>query len=400
VVSYLSLTPGGPWTLVQGGPITFDTRVWQDLPINTVSPEQPGVPQTMWLFPVPSSQLPQPETGDMIAGGGQVQISAYLFDWKFMGDPYHIPDIADWNKPLAEVRTRPFTSIGTLSNLVSTAFVSGGSPLAVDLVNSGYMILALIDGNGNHILQPGYNYKLVSFVWAQAPTSLQNQQIGIVNSGSNGGAVNTKVAPLSVYINGTKVFQNQFAATTVSDLSSSQYQATIPLVQGLNEIQILLQIPVTGTVGIATSNVFLYFQPNLFDTNLQENLNISYIQAYRDPWKRVSEFNLRYNTPPAVKEVWAWDENLSGVQGVNPDWGKLQFVLFNHDPTNTQSGTGYVFQTIDGLNTGVPVSLSVRYPSDRNLDTPATSLFFKTDLFQDAGASSPPIIRGWRLLVN
>lgn len=399
-VSYLSLTQGGPWTLIQGGPVTFDTRVWQDLNINTVTPEQPGVPQTMWRFPVPDSQLPQPDTGEMIAGRGQIQISAYSFDWRLMGDPYHIPDIADWKKPLSEVRTRPFISLGQLnavSGIVSTAFTDNQNPIAVDLTNGGYMVAAIIDANGTYVLQPGHNYRILSYVWAQVPTSLQNQQIGIVNTN---GVANTKVAPLAVYVNGSKIFQNQVAATSISALSNSQYQTTIPLVQGINEIQILLQLPVTGTVGIAANNVFLYFQPNLFDPNLPENLNVSYIQAYKNPWTRVSEFNLRYNTPPGVLEVWAWDENLSGTQGVTLDWGKLQYVLFNHDPTNTQSGTGYIFQTIDGFNTGVPANLTVRYPSDRNLDTPTNSLFFRSDLFQDAGASSPPILRGYRLLVN
>lgn len=403
IVPYVSLTDSGPWTQIKDGqPATFDTRVWNDLPVNIVEAEQVGVPQTMWRFKVPDSQPPLPNTGDMVAGRGQLQISAYSFDWRLQGDPYHIPDIKDWTSPLAELRTRTFAPIGVVgavSGIASTDFTNNHSPLASDNTDFGYMVLAIIGGDGQFSLQPGYNYRIRAYAWANAPVTLENQRMAVINTG---GTANTKVAPISVYINGNKVYQNQVAATALSDLSSAAYQATIPLVQGFNTIELLVQLPTTlaaGTNGLAATDVFIYFQPNLFSSNLQNDLKIDYIQAYLSPWKRLSEFNLRYNTPPAVREVWAWDENLA--DGL--DAGKLQYVLFNHDPTNstdTISTPNQSFQTIDGYNYGDPTTLFVRYPSDRNLDTLSTSLFVRADLFQDVGVSSPPVLRSYRLIVN
>src|SRR5581483_11746662 len=201
-------------------------------------------------------------------------------------------------------------------------------------------------------------------LWADAPTTLQNQQIGVLNPG---GVLNAKVVPISVYLNGVKVFQNQGAATQVADLNGSAFQFSMALNQGFNELQILVQVPqilASGVVGVSANNIFLYIQPNLFSSNLQDNLGISYIQSYKDPWPRLSEFNLRYNTPPAVREVWAWDENLQ-YPGTTLDGGKLQYVLFNNDVTNSPPAAGNLtpqsFQTIDGTNYGVPTSLIVRY---------------------------------------
>jgi hypothetical protein len=403
IVPYVSLTAGGPWLQIQNGqPATFDTRVWSDLAINTVEAEQTGVPQTMWRFRVPDSQPPLPNTGDLVAGRGQVQVSAYAFDWRLQGDPYHIPDIKDWETPLAEVRTRPFAPVGVIggvSGVTATDFTDNHNPLAVDNTDHSYIVLAIIGGDGQFALQRGYNYRLRAYAWVNAPVTQENQRIAVINTA---GTANTKVAPLAVYVNGTKVYQQTVAATALSDLTSTAYQATIPLVQGFNTIELLIQIPSTlvpGQAGLASNSVFVYFQPNFFSSNLQNDLKIDYVQAYRDAWKRLSEFNLRYNTPPGLREAWAWDENLSS----GLDAGKLQYILFNHDPTNSAdsiSAPNQSFQTMDGYNYGVPVSLFVRYPSDRNLDNPATSLFVRADLFQDPGASTPPVLRSYRILVN
>jgi hypothetical protein len=401
VQSYVSLTTDGPWQPLIGGPVTFDTRVWQDLTIKEVSEEQEDVPSTMWRVAVPEAQQPLPNTGEMIAGRGQIQISAYPFDWRQMGDRAHIPDPADWSRPLAEIRTRtfrPIAGIGT-TDIVSGSFSSDRNPVAFDdSTGESFMTVAVLGGDGTFSLQPGYNYRIRTYAWATAPVTLENQRIGVVNLGGTAGTI---IAPLALFVNGEKVFQRDIAATSIADLAGSQYQATIPLKQGYNDIQLLVQLPAdlaAGSDGLAANSVHVYFQPNLFSPNLTDEMGIEYIQAYRDPWKRVSEFDLRYNIAPGHREAWAWDINLNDGQ----DQGKLQYVLLNHDPTNSagRSTVHQSFQTIDGLNIGEPINLFVRYPSERLDSTEKRSLYFRADLFQDPGASSPPVLRGYRLIVN
>lgn len=399
IASYLSQTADGPWTPFVGGPITFDTIQWQELQVNSLSEEQPGVPATMWEAAIPGAAQPLPNAGELVAGRGQVQLSAFPFDWRQLGDRDHILEREDWARNLGLLRSGVFTPAGARDDLTANGFTAAKNPLGTDDPSSldSFMLLALIQGDGNFVLQPGYNYRLRAALWCSAPVTLENQRIGIVNPSSNDGLAGTRVAPVSVFVNDNKVYQNQVAATHVNFLSGSQYLATLPLIQGWNSLEILLQVPadlVAGDNGLASQDVYLYFQPNLFSQNLAQDLKIDYIQAWPDPWKRVTEFDLRYNTGLGNREVWAFKfDNTTNLTSA---------LLLNHDPVNSanQATLHPSYTTLDGTSAGYPIRLILRYPVEIPLALDQRALYYRADFFMDPGASAPPLLRSYKLIVN
>jgi hypothetical protein len=399
IVSYVSQSAAGPWTQLVGGPVTFDTIQWQEVLINTLAEEQSGVPATMWQAAIPEAAQPLPNSGELIAGRGQVQLSAFPFDWRQLGDHDHILEQEDWDRKLGMIRSGVLIPAGALGDLNSDGFTSAKNPLGTDdrQDNESFMVLTLVQTSGQFVLQPGYNYRLRAYLWCSTPVTLENQRIGVVNPSAHGGLGNTKVAPVSVFVNNTKIYQNQTATTHVNLLSGSQYLATIPLVQGWNALEILMQVPADlalGQNGLATQDVYLYFQPNLFSQNLSQDLKIDYIQAWQEPWKRVTEFDLRYNTALGNREVWAFKfDNALNLTSA---------FLLNHDPMNSanQAVLHPSYTTLDGTSAGYPVNLILRYPVEIPMATDQRALFYRADFLMDPGAVAPPILKSYKLIVN
>lgn len=398
IISYIAQAEEGPWVRLEGSPVIFDTVVSNEerVDANSVAEEVPGNPATMWLFQIPEARQPLPESGELIAGRGQIHASAFKFDWKLTGDPSHIPELPDFETPAAVVRTGVFRSLGELGGLASDAFTDGKNPVASDSRTGGYMVIAIVQGDGDFALQPGYTYRFRTYVWCPTPITLERQGIGVVNPRTSGGSGGVAVAPLSLYVNGRKVYQKETCATQLSELSGSAFQTTVALKQGWNSLDLYTQLPAdldAGVAGLATANVYIYFQPNLFSTNLTEDLGIEYIQAYQEPWRRYSEFDLRYNVPLLKREAWSWKLDITD--------NIYTHVLLNHDPTNSVERTSphATFQTLDGVLAGYQVDLILRYPSART-DITATSLFFRSEFVQDGSASSPPVLRSYRLITN
>lgn len=255
------------------------------------------------------------------------------------------------------------------------------------------MVLAILEGSGAKVLQPGYNYKLTSYIRCLTPISLENQSFGVVNEG---GSANQIIAPFSVYLNNNKVFQKKECTDTVAGLNSSNFQTTLSFEAGWNVLEVLIQIPediAANAGGAAASNVFFYMQPNLYANEAVNNLGIEEFRAYRDPWTRKSEFNLRYNTPIKKRDVWAFKQNLST--------GKYTDVIFNWDITNSNlaaSAHGSKY-TIDGLLVPYVTTLILRYPSEKS-NQAARSLFFKSEFSKSKESSSPARLLSYKLLIN
>jgi hypothetical protein len=402
IVPYLSQGPAGPWAPIGPDAVLFDNRVWVETPIVQPVEEDETNPATFWQAPIDGTAQPLPGTGELIVGREQVQINAYAFDWRQKGERMHIPDELDWQVPLGNVRSGVFIPIGSLNAgtdptaIGASGFTAAGSPLAVDVAGDSYLCLSLLQSNGQFVLQPGYNYQLSVAVWCPVPTTLDGQKIGVINPDAYGGVANTEVLPLSLFVNGEKRYQRTVAATRIDELSGAVYQTTLPLLQGWNTLELLLQVPadlVPGSNGLAAQDVYVYFQPNVFGTNREQQLGIRYVQAFRDDWPRVSEFDLRYNTPPGVRAAWAWK--------TDPETGIVLAVLFNYDPLNSRlRATPHPsFLTIDGTLNSFPLELLLRYPSERQifesvaggLSLDPRSLYFRADFFQDTGACAPSV---------
>ena len=402
ITPYIAQSSDGPWTSLNvGEPVKFNVIAWVEQTLSTSTAENSGNLATMWeVLSIPESLQPLPESGELIAGRNQVQLSCYQLDWKTLGDRDRIPSALDWASPPSEVRTglfSPLGDIGVSGDISTTIFIDEKNPLAIDSsTGESYSILCLVQGDGTQVLQKGYNYRLRTYVWCQAPITLEEQKIGVVNTGGTAGL---KIAPLSLYVNGAKVFQQDACASTVSGLNSSEFRTTLAFNQGYNSIDLYLQLPtdiIPGADGVASTNIFLYLQPDLFASNLEQTLGIKYIQAYKDPWKRVSEFDLRYNTPIGVKGVWAWEIDILNNITTN--------ALLNHDFKNSRSDLVNAhpsYRTIDGINSGQITNLLLRYPTEKSIDGIDTrTLYFRADLSQEPGADAPPVLSGYQLIVN
>jgi hypothetical protein len=301
------------------------------------------------------------------------------------------------------VRTGLFQPLGSLYAAGDDAIAASGlltalSPLAVDTFQGrNFMTLAIVGPEGNLALQPGYNYRARVSVWCPVPTALDGQAIGVVNPKEYGGTGNVTVAPLSFWVNGNKVFQRLTAATAVDELSGSAYQCTIPLQQGWNTLELLVQVPADlqrNVGGVANQQVHVYWQPNLFGPNAEQTLGIRLVQAWPAGWTRVSEFDLRYNTAPATRSRWAWKTDVSV--------GNITAVLLNYDPRNSRYRTDFhpSYTTIDGVNASFPVNLLLRYPIERPLpESQGTTLidprtlYYRADLYLEGGAAAPPVVQ-------
>jgi hypothetical protein len=297
IQAYVAQDAAGPWLPVSNAPVVFDTRRFVTVPVDSLGEEDTTNPATLWAQGISPVDPPLPNTGELDAGIEQVAISAYPFDWKAKGDRLHVPEPDDWASPYGTVRSGVFMPVGEMSTEVaSTSFTSGKTPLAYD---GDYLTLCLLQGDGTFALQPGYNYQVQAAVWCPTAITLEGQQMGLVNTG---GTANAEILPASVFLNGKRVWQGTKCVTAKSGLSAAAYQATLALQQGWNQIEILLQVPadlVAGSAGLAANTVHFYFQPNLFAQNRTADLGIQNLRAWAAPWKRVSEFDLRYNLPRA-----------------------------------------------------------------------------------------------------
>jgi hypothetical protein len=411
---YLARSEDGPWYPVREAPLTFGTIQWTDpaLPLLQVAAEtrdgEPtATPTRFWETRLNLTQQPLPESGELLAGTGQLELSGYAYNWQQRQERDHLPTQEDWSPPLAEARRGPFTPYGDLASLTDTAFTDGKSPFAYATDASGqtYLVTALLQEDESFVLQPGYNYRIRAFLYANQPVTLLNQRIGLVNQG---GATSHVLAAFSVYLNGGKVYSSTACVAAPEDLGATTHQYSLPLEAGWNSFEILLQLPndlpdLLEAGDILGTRTLLYFQPNLFDPQLAGQYGISPVRAYREPWTRLTEFGVRYNSLPGETRVWAWK------QSREPETeGNLLGVLFNHDPMNGRSeeedGSETPLRYIDGVNAAQRTDLALRYAVDTSAaeagDQEGRALYFRADLVQEPGASGPPVLFSYRLLVN
>lgn len=386
ITAYVS-QDGTNWFKLNAGPTLFENTLTKTLALTSFELEEDDNPR-IWKATVPD--FPLPETGQLISGVDQVYLEAFPFHWDKVLDPRHLPSLADFEAPINEKRGDCFRPRGVLEDPNGSAdgFVSDRNPLV--LHEDGYLCLCLIQSDGQLVLQPGYNYRLVAHVWCPSPKTLENQKIAVVNNLVGESADEVAVAPLSVYVNEEKVYEKETAAPALSYLALSNWQTRINLRQGWNKIELLVQLPgnfAAGQNGVASSDVYVVFQPNVFDPNRRDELGIEELRAFPDSWKKVSDFDLRYNTPIGLKEVWAWKLDSRG---------RVQYLVTNHNPLNDPTGT---YWTIDGQNRGQVEQLALTYTVELPKDN-TKSLYFRADLKMSPEAASPPVLHSYKLLVN
>lgn len=395
VENYVS-QDGRTWLPFRGEPLRFSNVQWKQVELRNFQRERTDDAR-FWKHALPD--YPLPELGELYAGDDQVMLGAYLFDWTAVRDREHAPTRGEWLEPLTEVRESPFRPRGYLETPEAPvdAFVEDRNPLALYQEDAqSYLVLGIVQSDGQWVLQPGYNYRLRLPVWCPLPRALENQEIGIVNPTVSGGTAGTIVAPFSFYVNGEKVYEQTTSVGSLDALESNSYQSRVTLQQGWNELELLLQIPsdlVPGTNGLASGSVYLYLQPNVFSDTRDTSLGIDVVRAYPEPWRKVSEFDLRYNTPLAHTEVWSWKLTSGGT---------VDYLLLNHDPLNSgtdRDGNILPYWTVDGQNKGALESIALRYAVQLPKEN-ARNLYFRSDLSSSPQATAPPVLRSYRLTVN
>lgn len=393
---WVALSPDGPWSSLQAGPHQFDTLTRVELPLLGFTPETDAIQSGLWSFPLTTAPIPLPDTGELLAGREQLELSAFRFDWQQLRDREHLPQLDDWEQPRAEVRSGTFTPLGELDTgaLTATSFSSARSPVLVDRRGGKFLGLCLRQGDGQWVLQPGYNYRVRAWLWAPVPTTLEQQRCGIINPGTSGGLVGTVIAPHSLYINGEQVYQGTGSVTSVAALSGTAQHYRIGLRAGWNEFTVLLQLPTdlnevweAGSSGIANRELYFYFQPDLFSPERTHTLGISEFRATPD-WQQVSETRLRWETPIGVRNRWAWRTVL--------ETGVIDALLLNHDPFYTGGSLG--LHTLDGVNAGEAARLTLSYTAETPDGVDHRTLYLRVDLSMGPQAVSPPILDEYRLL--
>ncbi len=414
--TYLSRNADGPWLPITQGPLTFGTVEWTDPPVPLTSfrveplPDGtlPAIPR-FWESPLNFTAQPLPETGELTAGLNQLELGAFYYSWVRHQDREHIPVPEDWAPPRSEARLGLFDAsavIGT-ADVGSTYFTTNKTPLAfaVDSRGAQYLALCLLQPDGNFSLQPGYNYRLRVALYCPIPITLPGQRVGVVNLSGDTEAV---VAPFSVYLNGRQLFASERTVTHVNALSGSTNQYSLPLQSGWNDLEFYLQLPsdlpTLKSEGKVGTEMFFYFQPNVLAPDLEKTSGIRTVRAYRDPWTRVQEFDLRQNIPLGRNTVWAWKLSREAATA-----GNLTAVLLNFDPMNNRptddTTTDTPGTTLDTVNAGQRANLALRYAVDYTavsdlVEQEGKVLYFRADFTQEPGSGPPPVLYSYRILVN
>jgi hypothetical protein len=407
--AYVAQNEDGPWLPVGEGPVALNKMIPYTVEINLTEKEADVTPALYYRQLIEFSVNPLFESGEMTAGTDQVQLSAFPFDWIVHQDREHIPSKDDWNPAKAQVRSGCFRQGEDLDSgeITSGYFTTTKNPLiTASAGGQEYLALAILpSGSSTFVLQPGYNYRLRTYLWCPEPVTLDRQRLGIVNTGASG---STSVGAFSLYVNQDKVYESKTFVASATALSGSTNQATFSLNRGWNELEIYLQLPSdlddleaanSSSIG---SSIYLYFQPQIFAAQRTSVLGVETVRAYEKSWQQVSEFDLRYNTPPGVENVWSWlisrDEDTEG---------NAMGVLFNHDPANgravSASETDTPTQTLDGVNAGQRADLKLLYnvpQPDEDLEGGGSVLYFRADFTRDQTAIAPPILHSYRLITN
>lgn len=400
--SFLAQNADGPWVRISSGPIHFGNVLDQKVDLTAFAPESDA--GRIYYAAIPDKYV-LPESGELWAGADQVELSAFPYDWGIGMERDHLPAREDWDSPKGMVRSGVFSPRGdlTLNEAGADSFADDRNPLAIQSANDRtYGVLCLTEPDGTWVLQPGYNYRLRAYIFCTSPQTLEDQKLGIINPEDSGGTRTAIVAPHSLFLNGNKIYERKNCAVSV-DLLNDTYAATLPLQQGWNMLELLVQLPTdlevkrtTAGSGVSSGQILLLFQPDLFT---QADANWEEVRAYQAPWKKVSEFDLRYNVAPAVKEVWSWR--------LDPTDASVSGVLFNHNPGNPVSGTvDYVdetgYYTIDGLAAGRIAKLELRYTVERTdvNGVEPRSLWFRSELSKEEGTPQVPRLLAYSLLVN
>lgn len=179
----------------------------------------------------------------------------------------------------------------------------------------------------------------------------------------------------------------------VGDLANSgtDLNFSLPFKSGWNKIELLVYQPPRGQLSNSMTpdnqNVLLLFKPDIFSFSPNIDwINIPELSEYPlvadgRPMDKVSEFILKWNTPPWKHNRWAWRiEN-----------GVVTAGLLNYNPS---SDSGY---TLDKLFKGSHPVFRLRYPYTLS---PTNTFYFKAELSRSEGSDIGPRLLDYKFVTT
>ena len=445
--SFSTEGPNGSWIgVTPGNTYTLSTSDLTNAILTNAQPDS----VTYGYYNYPVAGVGSTQGASFSAGIGQVLVSAYPYSWSVEGDPLHTPTPNDWISPQGIVRTvvmngsMPYsvstasgTTVTTYTSKALSDYIGAGSVIGEytdDLNNTasggGLMSIAITSSDGSYVLQQGVNYKFSFSVWVSSVANLNDIPVGLFNPNvTTAGSTNSPA--FSVLLNGAQVYQGNTYFTNYAELSPapSNYGSSISNYYGVgqssvglpvgatwppyagrmnlifkpgwNEIDVLIYIPdTTGQADFTDSlgvQAAIILGPNLFQdaTSLQDNIGVSIMRAFPQPWTQVDEYTLRHNWPQAQEQVWSW---ITDIQTGEPTG-----ILLNHNPSASELG----FISLDNVLTGDAVVHEISYLSNTDYqfvsslgsNSVITSIWVKA-VMNSTNTSASPYLENFLLEIN
>jgi len=377
------------WKRIDKVPVTLATVHTYNIDLNE---EHFTTEDVATSIPVYSSVIDEGNlltgTETLVKGSRQFTIDYFNYDWNSEDDPAHIPLKEDWagktNYKRGYFTPIISTAASAAINEPNTLYAAQNPLCEVAEQTTGtaeWFVVGLLDGGGNTMFMSGGNYRITTYVYTPTDLLLNNQPCLVYNPDSFGGSGSPIIAPFHVYLNDKSLLYATTSFTDLQNVGVYNYMATYSFKQGWNKLEIYMYFPGIGAdgvdqTGLAASGVGLYFKPNIIGFN-QTTYKVQATPSYQ---KRISEFMLKYRTPPGSKDYWAWADR----PNPNSPWK----LLLNFDPSQAA-------EVLDGILQPMIPALTLNY--DREGDTTIDAVRLKFVLSKNTDTDATPRLLGYTL---
>lgn len=338
-------------------------------------------------------------TESLVKANRQFAVDYFNYDWSLEDDTSHVPTPEDFNRFSAETKSGFFdpisysenpSALGTYDYMKSNQNMLCESDMlesTTSTIQRGWLVVGLKDGSGSSLLMPNGNYRFTAYVYCPNAMMLKDRPVFVYNPSLYGGTGTPEIAPFAIYLNDSRLFYSKKSFTSLDNTSLFNYRVSYPFVQGWNKLEIYIYYPKNPTMEstdiISPCNLGLYMNPNV----LTFNESTYRVQGTKGFQQKVSEFILRYNTPPKVNNTWSLIPMSDTVD--------IPHVLLNYCTSGDSNASNF-----DGLNKPRPTKLGLSYSKNNNSQAMVGSLIVRLDLEKDQSIATTPRVNGYTLYIN